>query len=102
MPALPRSSSIDAQIFLISSWAMSSASRTSASVTPFAPHSTIRIASLEPETTRSISSSSAVSSAGLRTKSPCSLPIRTAPTWVDTGICETATAAEAPFMARMS
>ena len=63
-PALPRSSSIDAQIFLISSCAMSSASSTSASVTPFAPHSTIRIASLEPETTRSISNSSAVSSAG--------------------------------------
>ena len=81
---------------------MSSASRTSASVTPFAPHSTIRIASLDPETTRSISSSSADSSAGLTTKSPSSLPIRTAPTWVGTGIGEMATAAEAPFMARMS
>ena len=43
--AAPRSR---AQIFLISSWAMSSASRTSASVTPLAPHSTIRIASLGP------------------------------------------------------
>ena len=61
---------------------MSRASSTSASVTPLAPHSTIRIASLEPETIRSISSSSSVSSSGLTTKSPSSLPIRTAPTCV--------------------
>ena len=44
--------------FLISPWAMSSASRISASVTPLAPASTIRIASSVPATIRSSSSSS--------------------------------------------
>ena len=81
---------------------MSRASRTSASLTPLAPHSTIRIASSEPETIRSISSASSVSSSGLTTKSPSSLPIRTAPTYLATGIGEIASAAEAPFIARMS
>ena len=81
---------------------MSRASSTSASVTPLAPHSTIRIASLEPDTTKSISRSSVASSGGLNTKSPCSFPTRTDPTWVGTGIGDTATAAEAPFIARMS
>jgi hypothetical protein len=38
----------------------------------------------------------------LTTKSPSSLPIRTAPTWAATGIGEIASAAEAPFIARMS
>ena len=64
---------------------MSSASRISASVTPSAPASTIRIASSVPATIRSSSSSSWRSSGGLTTKSPSSLPIRTAPTWVATG-----------------
>ena len=81
LPAFSRSSSIAATSFLISPWAMSSASSTSASLTPSAPHSTIRIASSEPETIRSISSSSSASSSGLTTKSPSSLPIRTAPTY---------------------
>ena len=58
LPALSWSSERAAQISLISLCAMSSASRTSASVTPWAPHSTIRIASCDPETTRSISRSS--------------------------------------------
>ena len=69
---------------------------------PSAPHSTIRIASSEPETIRSISSSSSDSSSGLTTKSPSSLPIRTAPTYLATGTGEIASAAEAPFIARMS
>jgi hypothetical protein len=69
---------------------------------PSAPHSTIRIASLEPDTIRSISSSAWVSSAGLTTKSPSSLPIRTAPTKACTGTGEIASAAEAAFIARMS
>ena len=88
--------------FLISACAMSSASRISASVTPSAPASTIRIASSVPETIRSRSSSSWVSSSGLTTKSPSSFPIRTAPTCLATGISEIASAAEAPFIARMS
>ena len=102
LAGLPRSSSIAPMSFLISPWAMSRASSTSASVTPSAPHSTIRIASSVPETTRSISSSSSVSSSGLTTKSPSSLPTRTAPTCLATGTGEIASAAEAPFIARMS
>ena len=39
---------------------------------------------------------------GLTTKSPSSLPIRTAPTCLATGTGEIASAAEAPFIARMS
>ncbi len=81
---------------------MSSASRISASVTPSAPASTIRIASSVPDTIRSRSSSSSLSSSGLTTKSPSSFPIRTAPTCLATGISEMASAAEAPFIARMS
>jgi hypothetical protein len=102
LPAFSCSSSIAPISVLISPWAMSSASSTSASVTPLAPHSTIRIASLEPETIRSISSSGWVSSSGLTTKSPSSLPILTAPTSAAVGTGEIARAAEAPFIARMS
>ena len=102
LPAFWASSSKTATIFLISPWAMSRASSTSASVTNFAPHSTIRIASSVPETTRSMSRSSQFSSEGLTTKSPSSLPIRTAPTCFGSGMSETAIAAEAPFIARMS
>ena len=102
LPAFCCSSSIAAQSFLISAWAMSRASRISASATPVAPASTIRIASSVPATIRSSSSSSCVSSSGLTTKSPSSLPIRTAPTWAATGTGEIASAAEAPFIARMS
>ena len=102
LPAFSASSCIEPQSFLISLWAMSRASRISASVTPSAPASTIRIASSVPATIRSISSSSSVSSGGLTTKSPSSLPIRTAPTWAATGTGEIANAAEAPFIARMS
>ncbi len=58
LPAFCCSSSIAAQSFLISPWAMSRASRISASVTPLAPASTIRIASSVPATIRSSSSSS--------------------------------------------
>ena len=102
LPALSASSCIAAQSFLISPWAMSRASRISASVTPSAPASTIRIASSVPATIRSSSSSSERSSDGLTTNSPSSLPTRTAPTWAATGIGEIARAAEAPFMARLS
>ena len=102
LPALSASSCIEAQSFLISVWAMSRASRISASVTPSAPASTIRIASSVPATIRSSSSSSSLSSGGLTTKSPSSFPIRTAPTWAATGTGEIASAAEAPFIARMS
>ena len=41
-------------------------------------------------------------SAGLTTNLPSSFPIRTAPTCVGNGMSETASAAEAPFIARMS
>ncbi len=81
---------------------MSSASRISASGTSLAPHSTIRIASSVPETTRSISASCIASSPGLMTKLPSILPIRTAPTGCGNGMSETIRAAEAPFIARMS
>ena len=74
----------------------------SCSETPLAPASTIRIASSVPATIRSRSSSSWSSSAGLTTKSPSSLPTRTAPTCLATGMSEIASAAEAPFIARMS
>ena len=55
-----------------------------------------------PETTRSMSRSSQLSSEGFTTKSPSSLPIRTAPTCFGSGMSDTAIAAEAPFIARMS
>ena len=102
LPTLSCSSWKAATSFLISPWAMSRASRISCSVTPDAPASTIRIASSVPATIRSSSSSSWRSSSGLTTKSPSSLPIRTEPTCLLTGISEIARAAEAPFMARMS
>ncbi len=86
---------------------MSSASRISASGISLAPASTIRIASSVPATIRSSSegfsaSSSRSGSDGLTTKLPSILPIRTAPTGVGSGMSEIISAAEAPFIARMS
>ena len=82
---------------------MSSASRISASGISLAPASTIRMASSVPATIRSRSVlSTRSSSLGLTTKLPSTLPIRTAPTGVGNGMLETISAAEAPFMARMS
>ena len=81
---------------------MSSASRISASGTSLAPASTIRTASSVPDTTRSMSAVSSASSVGLTTKLPSTLPTRTAPTGIGKGMLETISAAEAPFMARMS
>ena len=82
---------------------MSSASRISASEISFAPASTIRIASSEPATTRSRSEpSSRSSSLGFTTKLPSTLPIRTAPTGPAKGTLEIISAADAPFIARMS
>ena len=86
---------------------MSSASRISASGISLAPASTIRIASSVPATIRSSSegvslSASRSGSGGLTTKSPSILPIRTAPTGVGRGMSEIISAAEAPFIARMS
>ena len=46
--------------------------------------------------------SSRSSSSGLTTKLPSILPIRTAPTGVGNGMSDTISAAEAPFIARMS
>ncbi len=102
LPAFSASSRWAATILRISLCAMSSASRISASGISLAPASTIRIASSVPATTRSRSDSSSASSAGLTTKLPSTLPIRTAPTGVGNGTLETISAAEAPFMARMS
>ena len=88
---------------MISLWAMSSASRISASGISRAPASTIRIASSVPATIRSRSlAPSRSSSRGLTTKLPSILPIRTAPTGVGSGMSEIISAAEAPFIARMS
>ena len=81
---------------------MSSASRISASGTSLAPASTIRMASSVPDTTRSMSAVRSSSSVGLTTKLPSTLPMRTAPTGIGKGMLETISAAEAPFMARMS
>ena len=87
-----RELALQAQSFLISAWAMSSASRISASGISFAPASTIRIASSVPATTRSRSEAAlppllsawrvgaGESSVGLTTKLPSTLPMRTAPT----------------------
>ena len=103
LPAFSASSRWAAQIFLISPWAMSSASRISASEISLAPASTMRMASSEPETTRSSGLSSIHSSSGLTTKLPSSsCPIRTAPTGIGNGMSDTISAALAPFMARMS
>ena len=49
-----------------------------------------------------MSASCMASSEGLTTKLPSILPIRTAPTGVGNGMSESISAAEAPFMARMS
>ena len=81
---------------------MSSASSISASVISLAPASTIRIASSVPATIRSSSARECGSSAGLTTNLPSSLPIRTAPICVGNGMSDSASAAEAPFIARMS
>ena len=68
----------------------------------------MRIASSVPATIRSRSerlsspSVSSDSSDGLTTKLPSTLPIRTAPTGNGNGMSEIITAADAPFMARMS
>ena len=99
-----RSSCWAAQSFLISPCAMSSASRISASGTSLAPASTMRMASSVPATTRSRSlrPSARSASAGLTTKLPSTLPMRTAPTGVGSGTGEIISAAEAPFIARMS
>ena len=102
LETLPASSRCAAHSFLISPWAMSSASSISASVISFAPASTIRIASSVPATIRSRSAVSCCSSVGLTTKLPSTLPMRTAPTGVGNGRLETIRAADAPFMARMS
>ena len=98
----PASSCCAAHSFLISPWAMSSASSISASVISLAPASTISTASSVPATTRSRSAVSCCSSVGLTTKLPSTLPMRTAPTGVGNGMLETMRAADAPFMARMS
>ncbi len=55
-----------------------------------------------PATTRSSSDSGMSGSAGLTTNLPSSLPMRTAAICVGNGMSDTARAAEAPFMARMS
>jgi hypothetical protein len=82
---------------------MSSASRISASGISLAPASTIRIASSVPATIRSSSvPSTRSSSLGLTTKLPSTLPIRTVPTGVGSGMEEIISAAEAPFIARVS
>ena len=47
-------------------------------------------------------SPSSCSSVGLTTKLPSTLPMRTAPTGNGSGISEIISAAEAPFIARMS
>ena len=103
LPAFFCSSRCASHSFLISPWAMSSASRISASVTSLAPASTIRMASSVPATIRSSSPSSSDSSSGLTTNAPSSsLPMRTAPTGIGNGMSEIISAALAPFMARMS
>ena len=92
-----------AHSFLISPWAMSSASRISASGISLAPASTMRIASSVPETTRSRSVPARRSSSfGFTTKLPSTLPMRTAPTGIGKGMLDTIRAAEAPFIPRMS
>ena len=103
LPAFSRSSCCMAHSFLISPWAMSSASRISASGISLAPASTMRMASSVPHTIRSRSEFSNVScSLGLTTKLPSTLPIRTAPTGIGYGMSEIISAADAPFIARMS
>ncbi|CAB4960526.1 unannotated protein [freshwater metagenome] len=105
LPASFRNSSWAATSFLIASCAMSSASRISASGMTFAPASTMRIASAVPATMRSRSlspSSRRDASGGLTTMVPSILPMRTAPIGSGSGIDEMVSAADAPFIARMS
>ena len=108
LPTFAARSRCSAQSFLIAACAMSSASRISASGISLAPASTIRIASSVPATIRSRSERvlgvrrAGRPRCGLTTKLPSILPIRTAPTGVGSGMSEIISAAEAPFIARMS
>ena len=91
-----------AQIVLISSWAIWSASSIVSSSTSVAPASTIEMASTVPATTRSSSDSSVSCSVGLMMNSSPIRPMRTAPTGPWKGISESMSAIDAPFSARMS
>ena len=103
LPACFCRSRCASQMRLISPWAMSSASRITASDTSFAPASTIRMASSLPATIRSSGLSRNASSLGLTTKPPSSSwEIRTAPTGIGNGMSEIIRAALVPFIARMS
>ena len=82
---------------------MSSASRISASGTSLAPHSTIRIGLVGAgDDEIHVGRRAAAPRVGLTTKLPSILPIRTAPTGVGNGMSEIISAADAPFIARMS
>ena len=103
LPACFWRSRCASQMRLISPWAMSSASRITASDTSLAPASTMRMASSLPATIRSRGLSRSASSLGLTTKPPSSSwEIRTAPTGIGNGMSEIIRAALVPFIARMS
>ena len=108
LPTFAASSRWSAQSFLISAWAMSSASRISASGISLAPASTIRIASSVPATRgrglSRFSASSASRSSSLRVDDEVAVDLAD-PHRADrlgSGMSEIISAAEAPFMARMS
>ena len=102
LPALACSSTWAAQMRLIASWAIASASRMTSSAICLAPASTIVIASGEPQTIRSRLEVSISGSVGLSTSSPSMRPTRTAATGPRKGSGDSISAAEAPLIASTS
>src|SRR5712691_6799139 len=101
LPTSRCSSSCPAHTCLIASCAISSASSTTCSDTPFAPASTMRMASAVPATTRSSSDSPMRDMGGLTTIWPSRWPMRTAPTGPANGMSEITSAVDAPLMLRI-
>jgi len=83
-------------------WPKARAATMSSSLTSFAPHSTIRMASRVPAMRRSRSDSASWVKVGLMMNSPLIRPTRTAPTGPPQGMSEIMTAAEAALIANTS
>ena len=102
MPALAASSICSWQICLMAPCASSSASTSVSSSISSAPASTMVMASGVPQTTRSSVESCSSTSVGFSSSWPSMRPMRTAPTGPMKGSGDSISAADAPFMPRMS
>ena len=95
-------SSMKSQIFFISSWAVNIASSIVFSATTLALASTIIIASLVPDTVRSISDLSLSSTIGFTINFPSTRPILIDPVGPSNGMFEIDNAIEEPIIAVIS